>query len=137
MAADLTAFNGGTLLINSITSNNGFIFNEPLLERRLYRPSPSQWILQSFVDDTSTWAALQRVSWLWNPDAEQQHLIVVFRYQRRWDGQLAGSMVDRDRNTTGAWIGIQVSGLTSLACCLLERRRTACSGSLRPQPQHL
>ena len=66
VAADLTAFNGGTLLINSITSNNGFIFNEPLLERRLYRPSPSQWILQSFVDDTSTWAALQRVSAL-NP----------------------------------------------------------------------
>jgi hypothetical protein len=90
VAADLTAFNGGTLLINSITSNNGFIFNEPLTERRLYRPNPSQWILQTFVDDTSTWAALQRVSAL---SPTPNNIISSWSFATNDDGTAASQAV--------------------------------------------
>jgi len=117
VAADLTAFNGGTLLINSITSNNGFIFNEPLFERRLYRPSPSQWMLQSFVDDTSTWAALQRVSAL-NPTPN--NIISSWSFTTNDDGtansQAVWSIVTVNTSTAhglnpGQWVNI--SGLLS------------------------
>ena len=44
--ASITTFNATQLVVNSL-SKNGFSFNEPLLNRRVYRPMYSQWALSN------------------------------------------------------------------------------------------
>jgi len=53
--AEVSGFNQNNLLINSLTSNVGFITTppEPLRERRLFRPSLSSWILNAYTDTQS------------------------------------------------------------------------------------
>lgn len=66
----VVSFTNNRLVINTVTNDNGFILNEPLEGRRIYRPILSLWQLDDDVDDgTSRFARMTRTpsssaSWL-------------------------------------------------------------------------
>jgi hypothetical protein len=65
--ATITSFNAGNLLVNSLTSNVGFINNptpENIQTRRIFRPNLSKWILSAYSRSDSTanrYANLSRI----------------------------------------------------------------------------
>jgi hypothetical protein len=65
--ATISAFNGNQLIINSLLKS-GFIPNEVLYNRRIYRPDLTKYSLTSTAQGSNTIAILQRTALNSNPD---------------------------------------------------------------------